>query len=429
MLYGRATALRCVSSAQVLPLEYQSFALLRPSYMHRVLRADQACRSDSDPFSVRTGVVPVLCTGELRDRIYSSLMAYRNKQRRMGQSYSTRHLQSSLTTYVIIMPLQPPPSWTSSLGPQESPVSPTAQMKRRRKSFGADSPEVVTIGLYGFLMAYFLLTRALDHIRPDWEAKLAAVRAAVARRANRRIVMRQVGDRLIPVGITSGRIHALQPEEAQEAGETTSNERGSRRSRRRNQNSDLNQYLGQMGLAGPDLEEVRFIMQCAVGVVTHLITSLWSWKLCGYHYWIMRSNSGNNERRKRRSRGKEARAVGQRKAQKLALLLQRLLLHLPQRNPRYRPLPRLHQHSCHPETRILVAREPAQDIGRRLPCPGFPFRLGVITRLADDHHRLWGCLELPCGAQSVRPVRSPHHHQKRGAAAASICRRAHRQQR
>lgn len=71
--------------------------------------------------------------------------------------------------------------------------------------------------------------------------------------------MRQVGDRLIPVGISSGRIHALNPEEvaaAGEAGDGGISERGSRRSRRRNQNPDLNQYLGQMGLAGQDLEEV-----------------------------------------------------------------------------------------------------------------------------------------------------------------------------
>lgn len=45
----------------------------------------------------------------------------------------------------------------------------------------------------------------LDQIRPDWEERLAAVKAAVARRANRRIIMRQVGDRLIPVGVTSSR--------------------------------------------------------------------------------------------------------------------------------------------------------------------------------------------------------------------------------
>lgn len=108
-------------------------------------------------------------------------------------------------------------------------------------------------------MTKFVDATTSDHIRPDWEAKLAAVRAAVTRRANRRIIMRQVGDRLIPVGVTSGRVHALptgedgQPAEGTEGGA----DRGSRRSRRRNQNQDLNQFLGSMGLGGPDLEEVR----------------------------------------------------------------------------------------------------------------------------------------------------------------------------
>lgn len=71
--------------------------------------------------------------------------------------------------------------------------------------------------------------------------------------------MRQVGDRLIPVGISSGRVHALPAEDAQgESGETAvATDRGSRRSRRRQQNQELNQYLGQMGLGGQDLEEVR----------------------------------------------------------------------------------------------------------------------------------------------------------------------------
>lgn len=91
-----------------------------------------------------------------------------------------------------------------------------------------------------------------DQIRPDWEAKLDAVRAAVARRANRRIIMRQVGDRLIPVGVTSGRVHALTPEEAAAAGADAN---GSRRSRRRQaaQGAPLEQF---MGMAGQDLEEV-----------------------------------------------------------------------------------------------------------------------------------------------------------------------------
>lgn len=69
--------------------------------------------------------------------------------------------------------------------------------------------------------------------------------------------MRQVGDRLIPVGISSGRVHALPTEDGQgEQGDSAgANERGSRRSRRRQQNQELNQYLGQMGLGGQDLEE------------------------------------------------------------------------------------------------------------------------------------------------------------------------------
>lgn len=69
--------------------------------------------------------------------------------------------------------------------------------------------------------------------------------------------MRQVGDRLIPVGVTSGRVHAISPEEAAQS-ENIEQQGGSRRSRRqRNQNQDLNQLLGTMGLGGQDLEEVR----------------------------------------------------------------------------------------------------------------------------------------------------------------------------
>lgn len=38
--------------------------------------------------------------------------------------------------------------------------------------------------------------------------KLHLAQAAIARRANRRLIMRQVGDRLIPIGVTSGRMGA-----------------------------------------------------------------------------------------------------------------------------------------------------------------------------------------------------------------------------
>ena len=67
--------------------------------------------------------------------------------------------------------------------------------------------------------------------------------------------MRQVGDRLIPVGVTSGRVHALSPEEAAAAGANPDGS-GSRRSRRRPpQNTSFEQFVG---MAGQDLEEVKF---------------------------------------------------------------------------------------------------------------------------------------------------------------------------
>lgn len=121
---------------------------------------------------------------------------------------------------------------------------------------------LVCPSLYFWVVIQGLNSTSSDQIRPDWEQKLAAVRAAVARRANRRIIMRQVGDRLIPVGVTSGRVHALSPEEAQAEGVEVGGERGfGRRSRRRQQNQELNQYLGSMGLQGQDLEEVSGLMQ------------------------------------------------------------------------------------------------------------------------------------------------------------------------
>ncbi|OBZ75261.1 Protein SIP5 [Grifola frondosa] len=150
-----------------------------------------------------------------------------------------------------------PPSWPDSpKGVSQQSLDASAAhsaMKRRRKSFGHDSPEVVTI----------------DQIRPDWEAKLAAVRAAVARRANRRIIMRQVGDRLIPVGVTSGRVHALPTAEDGVADAEGGGDRGSRRSRRRQQNQELNQYLGSMGLGGQDLEELMVMEAMRLSLIEH----------------------------------------------------------------------------------------------------------------------------------------------------------------
>ncbi|THH05079.1 hypothetical protein EW145_g5061 [Phellinidium pouzarii] len=177
-----------------------------------------------------------------------------------------------------------PPTWRAGIGAEGSNLPPTVDCviqhspinsaslrassqppidsRGRRRSLGANSIEVVTI----------------DQIRPDWEAKLAAVRAAVARRANRRIIMRQVGDRLIPVGVTSGRIHSLPsgeiPVMGEQGGENISeNEgRGGRRSRRRQhqqQPQDINQLLGTMGLGGQDLEELMIMEAMRLSLLEH----------------------------------------------------------------------------------------------------------------------------------------------------------------
>lgn len=66
--------------------------------------------------------------------------------------------------------------------------------------------------------------------------------------------MRQVGDRLIPVGVTSGRVHAL----TEDGGDAEGSRSGSRRRRRnQGQNPALDRFLGQVDLAGQDLEEVN----------------------------------------------------------------------------------------------------------------------------------------------------------------------------
>lgn len=109
------------------------------------------------------------------------------------------------------------------------------------------------------------------------------MRAQVQRRANRRIIMRQVGDRLIPVGVTSGRIHPLTGEAlaaaggaggegmvisisgnpTENGGEATQGGRGSRRSRRRQHQQAPQEMNGMSGLfngmaiPGQDLEEVH----------------------------------------------------------------------------------------------------------------------------------------------------------------------------
>ncbi|CAE7089904.1 unnamed protein product [Rhizoctonia solani] len=117
-----------------------------------------------------------------------------------------------------------------------------AAERSRRKSAPNQGMEVVTI----------------DYIRPDWEAKLEAVRATVARRANRRIVMRQVGDRLIPVGITSGRVVPVNIGEGDASG-------SSRRSRRQRGGGSGEP----MGMTGHDLEELMMMEAMRLSLLEH----------------------------------------------------------------------------------------------------------------------------------------------------------------
>ncbi|KAF8266597.1 hypothetical protein EI94DRAFT_1584820 [Lactarius quietus] len=159
-----------------------------------------------------------------------------------------------------------PPFWRTGIGCEgwpsptlpDSPKDPQRAFdsmkvkpgkQKRFKSFDHTDPDVVTV----------------DQVHPDWEAKLAAVQAAAARRANRRIIMRQVGDRLVPVGITSGRVHPLSVEGAEGEGG------GSRRSRRRQQQQqqDLNSFLGNMGFGARDVEELMMMEAMRLSLLEH----------------------------------------------------------------------------------------------------------------------------------------------------------------
>lgn len=113
-----------------------------------------------------------------------------------------------------------------------------------------------------------------DMVHPDWEAKLEQMKALVARRANRRIVFRQVGDRLIPVGITSSRggegsaptmatTTNLPPNflsQLAAALDASNNEGGSRRrsrGSRRRSTDEMTSLLESLGLGGgSDIEEL-----------------------------------------------------------------------------------------------------------------------------------------------------------------------------
>ncbi|EFP75837.1 uncharacterized protein PGTG_01168 [Puccinia graminis f. sp. tritici CRL 75-36-700-3] len=101
---------------------------------------------------------------------------------------------SGTTTATTGSQSAPSPSGMMGANMQDESGEPTegvveSTKMKRRQTTSHTSTEVVTT----------------DSIQPDWQAKLEAVKAAVQRRANRRIIFRQEGDRLIPVGITSSR--------------------------------------------------------------------------------------------------------------------------------------------------------------------------------------------------------------------------------
>lgn len=156
-----------------------------------------------------------------------------------------------------------PPNWRAGIGGESNPrldslaqasgpansveIS-TPEGKRRRRSISHTSGEVVTI----------------DQIRPDWEVKLNQVRAAVARRANRRIIMRQVGDQLIPIGVSRGAVITLSPGTEGASSDDSSGGSGSRRSRRRERRGEYAQF---MGMHGQDLEELMIMEAMRLSMV------------------------------------------------------------------------------------------------------------------------------------------------------------------
>lgn len=145
----------------------------------------------------------------------------------------------------------------------------------KKKILPADDPSVITV----------------DQVRPDWHYKLAQAEAAVARRANRRVIMRQVGDRLIPIGISSSRMGADLAAAAESgrinlngpggsiilndgqnwpgAGSvTTSRRRSSRPSRGGNEGLPEFARLMRMG-AGEDMEEAMVMEAMRLSLLEH----------------------------------------------------------------------------------------------------------------------------------------------------------------
>lgn len=131
---------------------------------------------------------------------------------------------------VFTRPSLSPSTSTTALRSQAATTESEAPSAPKRKSFSHCDPEVLTTGelplslhkldtssptnsrLFSPILSPRRACRNTDMVRPDWHSKLAAAQAATLRRANRRIIMRQVGERLIPIGVSSSRIGAELPE-------------------------------------------------------------------------------------------------------------------------------------------------------------------------------------------------------------------------
>jgi hypothetical protein len=74
--------------------------------------------------------------------------------------------------------------------------------------------------------------------------------------------MRQIGDRLIPVGVTSGRVHPL----GQEESSSDSSENGGSRRRRRQHGHGFEQFFG---MSGQDLEELMMMEAMRLSLLEH----------------------------------------------------------------------------------------------------------------------------------------------------------------
>ncbi|KAN0066005.1 SNF1-interacting protein [Thecaphora frezii] len=144
----------------------------------------------------------------------------------------------------------------------------------KKRVLAVDDPAVVTV----------------DQVRPDWQAKLAHAQAAIARRANRRVIMRQVGDRLIPIGISSSRVGAELAAAAEDGrvnlngpggsiilqerpgwlgggGNTTSSRRRGRGSRSEGPNTELARLMRLT--SGEEMEEMMMMEAMRLSLLEH----------------------------------------------------------------------------------------------------------------------------------------------------------------